>query len=63
TRSHGLYELSPAIDSGGDEFALDLAFDQRGRDRFEDWRPGVVTDNIIDIGAVELARHEFYFRV
>lgn len=58
TRSHSLWWDSPAIDAGDDALAL-YDFDQRGFDRIEDWKTSTSDD--IDIGAIELAFHEYFY--
>jgi hypothetical protein len=60
TKTHALLDDSPAIDAGNDSILTiwDLEIDQRGRDREENFDS--FGDDVVDIGAVELAFQEIY---
>jgi hypothetical protein len=55
TKTHALLEGSPAIDAGDDAIAqaLELLYDQRGENRYEDGDGDLMSH--VDIGAFELA--------
>jgi hypothetical protein len=59
TRTHRLLSTSPAIDAGDNSVIGGYGEDQRGLPRIVDWEADD-EDDIVDIGAVELAFEENY---